>query len=173
VLIGASRLAGIEVDPAELLRFAASLGADVPFCLGDDGPKRMRGIGDDLERVTLPPYAVVIATPPFGCSTEAVYRAWDTLGGPVGQTVDIDGLPPLRNDLERAAHAVEPRLAAFKVLVEHAAGAPALLAGSGSSYAMLFRSNEEAQAARARISEVVEGQIVVGHTIDACVRIVS
>jgi hypothetical protein len=38
---------------------------------------------------------------------------------------------------------------------------------------MLFRSNEEAQAARARISEVVEGQIVVGHTIDACARIVS
>jgi 4-diphosphocytidyl-2-C-methyl-D-erythritol kinase len=115
----------------------------------------------------------VIATPPFSCSTEAVYRAWDTLGGPVGESVEIDGLPPLRNDLERAAHAVEPRLAAFKVLVEHAAGAPALLAGSGSSYALLFATAAEAEAARARISEVVEGQIVVGRTIDACVRIVS
>jgi hypothetical protein len=31
----------------------------------------------------------------------------------------------------------------------------------------------EAIAARARISEVVEGQIVAGRTIDACVKIVS
>jgi 4-diphosphocytidyl-2-C-methyl-D-erythritol kinase len=116
---------------------------------------------------------VVVATPPFGCSTAAVYRAWDTLGGPVGETVEIQGLPPLRNDLERAAHAVEPRLAAFKVLIEHAAGAPALLAGSGSSYALLFATHEEADEAAARIAEVVEGQVVVGHTIDACVRIVA
>jgi 4-diphosphocytidyl-2C-methyl-D-erythritol kinase len=126
-----------------------------------------------LERVMLPELSVVIATPPFGCSTVAVYRAWDTLGGPEGETVNVEGLPPLRNDLERAAHAVEPRLAAFKVLVEHAAGAPALLAGSGSSYALLFHSDEEAEAARARIREVVEGHIVVGHTINAGVRIVS
>ncbi|HTK15731.1 MAG TPA: 16S rRNA (adenine(1518)-N(6)/adenine(1519)-N(6))-dimethyltransferase RsmA [Acidimicrobiia bacterium] len=173
VLIGAPRLAGIDVDSGDLDRFAASLGADVPFCLAAAGPMRVRGIGDDLARVTLPPFAVVIATPPFGCSTEAVYRAWDTLGGPVGDNVEIDGLPPLRNDLERAAHAVEPRLAAFKVLVEHAAGSPALLAGSGSSYALLFATTAEAEAARARIGEVVEGHIVVGHTIDACVRIVS
>jgi len=109
----------------------------------------------------------VIATPPFGCPTEAVYRAWDTLGGPVGETVDIPGLPPLRNDLERAAHAVEPRLAAFKVLVEHAAGRPAILAGSGSSYAVLFETEAEALEARALIAEVVEGQIVVGRTIES------
>jgi 4-diphosphocytidyl-2-C-methyl-D-erythritol kinase len=173
VLIGAPKLAGIEIDPDELERFAASLGADVPFCLSGGGPMRVRGIGDELARVTLPKFSVVIATPPFECSTEAVYRAWDTLGGPEGETVEISGLPPLRNDLERAAHAVEPRLAAFKVFVEHAAHAPALLAGSGSSYAVLFRTDEEAEAARARISEVVEGHIVVGHTIDACVRIVT
>src|SRR6185369_4534918 len=150
----------------------ASLGADVPFCLRG-GSMRVRGIGDELARVTLPSYAVVIATPPFGCETAAVYRAWDTLGGPVGEIVDIDGLPPLRNDLERAAHAVEPRLAAFKVLVEHAAGTPALLAGSGSSYALLFRTDAEAEAAQARIADVVEGQIVVGRTAEAGVRLVS
>jgi 16S rRNA (adenine1518-N6/adenine1519-N6)-dimethyltransferase len=173
VLIGAPKLAGIDVDAADLARFAAALGADVPFCLSAGGAMRMRGIGNELEPAPVPSFAVVIATPPFGCETAAVYRAWDTLGGPVGETVEIEGLPPLRNDLERAAHAVEPRLAAFKVLIQHAAGAPALLAGSGSSYALLFATVEEAEEARARISEVVQGQIVVGHTIDACVRIVS
>jgi 4-diphosphocytidyl-2C-methyl-D-erythritol kinase len=173
VLVGAPRLAGFDVAADDLERIAASLGADVPFCLRSAGPMRVRGIGDQLARVTLPSYAVVIATPPFGCSTAAVYRAWDTLGGPEGETIDVDGLPPLRNDLERAAHAVEPRLAAFKVLVEHAARAPAILAGSGSSYALLFRTDAEADAARARIAEMVEGQVVVGRTIDAGVRIVS
>src|SRR4029078_1156068 len=128
VLVGAPLWAVFRVAADELERLAVSLGADVPFCLRGGGPMRVRGIGDQLARVTLPSYCVVIATPTFGCSTAAVYRAWDTLGGPEGESIDVDGLPPLRNDLERAAHAVEPRLAAFKVLVEHAAGAPVILA---------------------------------------------
>ena len=37
----------------------------------------------------------------------------------------------------------EPRLAAFKAPVEHAAGAPALLAGSGSSYAVIVRTEAD------------------------------
>ena len=49
----------------------------------------------------------------FACSTADVYRAWDALGGPHAEP----------NDLEPAAHHVEPRLAAFKAAVEAAAGA--------------------------------------------------
>ena len=173
VLLGAPVLGGFEVAPADLDRVAVALGADVPVCLRGAGATRVRGIGGDLEPVTLPSFAVVIATPPFGCETAAVYRAWDTLGGPVGETVEIDGLPPLRNDLERAAHTVEPRLAAFKVLLEHAAGVPAILAGSGSSYALLFATDEGAEAARARVAEVVEGQIVIGRTVGAGVRLAT
>ena len=112
----------------------------------------------------------MVATPPFGCTTADVYRAWDELGGPDGRTVEIDGLPPLRNDLEPAAHHVEPRLSAFKDSVQRAAGAPALLAGSGSSYAVVYRDHTEAEAARARISEVVGGQVVVGRTVKFGVR---
>jgi 4-diphosphocytidyl-2-C-methyl-D-erythritol kinase len=142
----------------------------VPFCLRSGGAMRVRGVGDDLARVILPDLAVVIATPPYGCVTADVYRAWDALGGPVGPTVEIDGLPPLRNDLEPAAHHVEPRLVAFKAAIERAAAAPALLAGSGSSYAVITRSDADAEAARARIAEAVEAQVVVGRTMDAGVR---
>jgi 4-diphosphocytidyl-2-C-methyl-D-erythritol kinase len=131
---------------------------------------RVRGIGEDLEPVNLPDLAVVIATPPFRCATADVYRAWDELGGPLGNTVAIDGLPPLRNDLEPAAHHVEPRLAAFKAAVERAAGAPAVLAGSGSSYAVVFSNIGAAEDARARIAETLDGQVVVGLTVDAGVR---
>jgi len=161
----AAVLVALDADPG----LASALGADVPFCL-TGGAMRMTGIGEDLEPVNLPDLAIVIATPPFGCATADVYRAWDELGGPLGNTVAIEGLPPLRNDLEPAAHHVEPRLALFKAAVERAAGAPALLAGSGSSYAVVFRDIAAAEGARARIAETLDGQVVVGLTVDAGVR---
>ena len=170
VLVGAPKVTGTDVHSLEVERIAATLGADVPFCLSRGGAMRMRGVGEDLEPVNLPDLAVVIATPPFGCATAAVYRAWDELGGPLGNTVAVEGLPPLRNDLEPAAQHVEPRLVAYKAAVERAAGAPALLAGSGSSYAVVFGNIAAAEEGRARIAEAVAGQVVVGLTVDAGVR---
>lgn len=170
VLAAAPAVAGVDLQRFDLDAIAATLGADVPFSLRSAGAMRVRGVGDELARVILPELSVVIATPPFGCATVDVYRAWDDLGGPVGDTVDIDGLPPLRNDLEPAAHHVEPRLVAFKAAVEDAAGKPAILAGSGSSYAVIVRTDAEAQTTRARIADAVDGQVVVGHTVDAGVR---
>ena len=127
-------LGGGSSDAAAVLRLlgadealGAQLGADVPFCMRG-GAARVRGIGDVLEPIEVPAHHVVIATPRFQCFTVEVYRAWDELGGPHHDV----------NDLEPAAHHVEPRLAEFKRQVEAAAGAPAILAGSGSSYAVLF-----------------------------------
>jgi 4-diphosphocytidyl-2-C-methyl-D-erythritol kinase len=171
VLVGAPHVAGLDLHYFEVERIAAALGADVPFCVSPGGAMQMRGIGDDLEPVNLPDLAVVVATPPFGCATADVYRAWDELGGPVGTTVAIEGLPPLRNDLEPAAHHVEPRLAAFKAAVERAAGRPALLAGSGSSYAVVFSNIAAAEEARARIADTVGGQVTAGRTVEAGVRL--
>ena len=104
----------------------------------------------------------------YGLFALLVWRAF--LGGPTGTTVTVEGLPPLRNDLEPAAQHVEPRLVAFKAAVERAGGAPALLAGSGSSYAVVFGTIAAAEEARTRIAEAVAGQVVVGLTVDAGVR---
>ena len=54
---------------------------------------------------------------------------------------------------------VEPRLVEFKRDVEEAAGAPAILAGSGSSYAVVFSQRSDAHAARARVAAAVEGSV--------------
>ena len=132
----------------------------------------MRGIGDDLERGEAADLAVVIATPPFGCATVDVYRGVGRRSAVrEGETVEIDGLPPLRNDLEPAAHHVEPRLAAFKAAVERAAGRAR--AARGQRLVVRGRvpvRRRRPSGARARIAEVVEGQIVVGRTVDAGVR---
>ncbi len=125
-------LGGGSADAAAVLRWAgyddlvgaAGLGADVAFCLVN-GRARVGGIGEEV--TPLPPveriYTLLI--PPFGCSTVAVYRAWDRLGGPRGDN---------GNDLEAAALDVEPRLAEWRDALQAATGLRPRLAGSGSSW---------------------------------------
>ncbi len=57
-------------------------------------------------------------------STPAVYRAWDELGGPTGHV----------NDLEPAAIAVVPALAAWRDRIESVTGTTPTLAGSGATW---------------------------------------
>ena len=125
-------LGGGSADAAAVLRWAGCfdpqlalrLGADVPFCLLGGACARVRGVGEALE--PLPPQGgtYTLLTPPFGCSTPAVYRAWDDLGGPHHPD----------NDLEPAALEVEPRLAAWRDRLEAATGRKPKLAGSGSTW---------------------------------------
>jgi 4-diphosphocytidyl-2C-methyl-D-erythritol kinase len=117
----------------------------------------VRGIGDLLEPAEVAPGWVVIATPTFPCATPDVYRAWDEHGGP-----HVDP-----NDLEPAAMHVEPRLIAFKAAVERAAGADAFLAGSGSTYAVAFEHNVDAERARARVADAIDGHVWVGEIVVA------
>ena len=106
------------------LEIAASLGADVPFCL-HGGRARATGIGEVLAPLPYEPRAVTLAMPPFGCSTPAVYAAWDALGGPRAAGP---------NDLEPAALRVEPRLARWRDALGDATGETPVLAGSGSTW---------------------------------------
>ena len=163
---------GGQLD-VDLSAIATTLGADVPFCL-DGGAARMRGVGELLEPADVPPLSVVIATPPFGCATADVYRTWDVLGGPSGRGVDpgIAGIGALVNDLEPAAHHIEPRLATFRDAVERAVERTPILAGSGSSYAVLFEDAGDADDARARLEGTVEGSVFVGRTTDTGVALV-
>ncbi|MDQ1506215.1 MAG: 4-diphosphocytidyl-2-C-methyl-D-erythritol kinase [Actinomycetota bacterium] len=96
--------------------------------------------------------SLVVAVPPFGLATPTVYRAWDELGGPSSaRPVPLPeglaglGLPDeMVNDLEPAAERVEPRLRPFREALEALAGAPALLAGSGSAYVVAVASAAQA-----------------------------
>lgn len=128
-------LGGGSADAGAVLRWAgvtdleaaARLGADVPFCVVG-GRARVRGVGEQVDPL---PFAGVegraytLLTPPFGVSTQLVYRAWDQLGG-----VGSDG----PNDLEAGALRVEPRLAAWRDRLGAATGETPVLAGSGSTW---------------------------------------
>ena len=113
-------LGGGSADAAAVLRWAgiedptlgARLGADVPFCV-HGGRARVTGIGEVLEPLPSQDRTFTVLTPPFGCSTPAVYQAWDRLGGPTAAGP---------NDLEPAALAVEPRLAEWRDRLGEATG---------------------------------------------------
>lgn len=154
-------LGGGSSDAAAVLRglgaerFAAELGSDVPFCVRG-GAAWVRGRGEVLEPVSMPgSLAVVIAVPAFGLRTPAVYRAWDELGGPRARREVATPAPVahlldrLANDLEPAAEHVEARLVGFRQEVEAHVGVPALLAGSGSAYAVVLAGDEAARAGEA------------------------
>jgi 4-diphosphocytidyl-2-C-methyl-D-erythritol kinase len=154
--------------PERLEKVAAELGSDVPFCL-HGRPAWMRGRGEILDPVELTePPAVLIAKPPFALATPAVYRAWDELGGPRSPR----RLPPppelahlvdeLVNDLEPAAEHVAPELPAFREAFEAAAGAPALLAGSGSACWIPVADREAGRAAAARVEGALGVPAYVG-----------
>lgn len=125
-------LGGGSADAAAILRWAeygdlvgaASIGADVAFCLVG-GRAHVRGIGELVEPLPFAARTYTLLTPPFGCSTPAVYAKWDELGGPYGAH---------GNDLEPAALAVEPRLEEARDALAAATGARPRLAGSGSTW---------------------------------------
>lgn len=132
---------------------AAKLGSDVPFALGGR-PAFMRGRGERLEPAShVGVLHLVIATPPFGCATPAVYRAWDELGAPRSDRVlDSDlVVGGLRNDLEPAALVVAPELASFREALAAATQLPPILLGSGSSYAVIVEDADTAAAIASRV----------------------
>ncbi len=125
-------LGGGSSDAAAILRWAdyddersaATIGADVAFCLRG-GRARVTGIGEVIEELEYVERTYTLLTPPFGCSTIEVYRAWDDLGGPKGD---------FGNDLEPAAMVVAPDLAQYRDYLAEVSGERPRLAGSGSTW---------------------------------------
>ena len=108
------------VTDDEINEIASSVGADVPlFLVG--GTILMSGYGEVIEsQPGLTGLAVAVAVPDFSLSTADVYRRWDGMEGPIGETAGEGLLPPqlrggmpIRNDLTPAAIDLEPMLGDF------------------------------------------------------------
>ena len=154
-LRGLCRLWQLELPPADLLPLALELGADVPVCLLGR-PARMRGIGERIEPIELPPLDLVLANP-----NQAVPTAQAFAGvGPIGPACGPDRPMPtdragmlawLRrrgNDLEAPARRLAPAIAE---VIEALSGQPgcrlARMSGSGATCFGVF--DDAPAAARA------------------------
>ncbi len=146
------RLADARLDGAKLL----SLGADLPVCLAGRA-SRMRGIGEAVEPVALPPLAAVLVHPGLAVPTGAVFRALARADGaghdglPDGDAATWLGwLAAQRNDLEPAARSVAPGIGGVLDAIRATGAAVARMSGSGATCFGLYAGATEARrAARA------------------------
>lgn len=160
-------LGGGSADAAAVLRWAechdlevaASLGADVPFCVVG-GRARVRGVGERIEPLPPEDRTFLLLLPPLSVDTAAVYRAWDEGHRPSAAAASESA----GNDLERAALAVAPELAAWRDALAEVTGSRPVLAGSGAAWFV----ETDAQSARVVGDRLVvdgrRGSLLVVHT---------
>ncbi|MFC3060514.1 4-(cytidine 5'-diphospho)-2-C-methyl-D-erythritol kinase [Paenirhodobacter populi] len=168
----ASGIGGGSSDAAAMLRGLAllrgaslpedrglELGADVPMCL-DPRPARVRGIGEDITPVTLPPLPAVLVNPRGSVPTPAVFKALTERDNPPMATIPgfastadcIDWLAGQRNDLEPPAKAIAPGIAAALSALATLPGCRlARMSGSGATCFGLFATLTEAETALTRL----------------------
>ncbi len=133
---------------------APSVGSDVPLFL-TGGTVAVSGVGDQIaSEPPLSGFSIAVAVPPFEIATADVYRKWDDLEGPIGETIDPGSLPPalrdgipIRNDLTPAAVHLVPELADFMADLRSTWGGPVAMTGSGSACFAFFSDLSEASDA--------------------------
>lgn len=151
----ASGIGGGSADAAATLRLLArlwdrplppppvlaGLGADVPACVRGRAC-RMRGIGEALEPVALPPFWLVLVNPGVPVATPTVFAALARRDNPPMQEpvafADADALAGWlacqRNDLEAAATAIAPEIGGVLAALAATPGCRlARMSGSGAT----------------------------------------
>ncbi len=142
----------------------AGLGADLPVCLLARSA-RMRGIGEDLTPVAVPPLPAVLVNPGVAVPTPQVFAALQHRdGAPMpdlprfGDVVDCAGwLAGQRNDLEAPARALVPEIGEVLAALKQAGALLARMSGSGATCFGLFPDRQAAVRAAAGIEQAVPG----------------
>jgi 4-diphosphocytidyl-2-C-methyl-D-erythritol kinase len=140
-----ARLHGVDPRDPRLHAVAATLGADVPACLG--GRTTLgTGRGDVLAALAgLGGTPVLLVNPRVGVSTGAVFAAWDGIdrggidSGGGGDGALLERARAGRNDLEPAARGLAPVIGDVRAVLDAAPGTLlSRMSGSGATCFALF-----------------------------------
>ncbi|AKS47454.1 4-diphosphocytidyl-2-C-methyl-D-erythritol kinase [Octadecabacter temperatus] len=149
-----SRLWDIPIPDAETI---LALGADVPVCMTSE-LTRMRGIGDELEKLgPAPMLDIVLVNPNVGVSTATVFNGLGSKSNasmsndmPDPFDIDewIDWLARQRNDLQTPALAAAPVINDVLAALSAQRGCElARMSGSGATCFALFEDSDAQDAA--------------------------
>lgn len=162
VLFGINRLFGLGLGKDELMKIGVTLGADVPYCILRH-TALSEGIGEILTPVDpLPDCHILIAKPPFGVSTKAVYQNLILDGKTIHP--DIDGMKDalkrqdlkgvvshMGNVLESVTAEKYPVINEIKRQMISYGAMGALMSGSGPTVFGIFENEEDAHRAAREI----------------------
>ncbi|MGI9389911.1 MAG: 4-(cytidine 5'-diphospho)-2-C-methyl-D-erythritol kinase [Boseongicola sp.] len=124
----------------------AMLGADLPICL-HGGPARMRGIGEQLQSLSLPRVFAVLVNPRIESLTRKVFSVLDRKeNAPMGDIPEGGSAQELcawlrdqRNDLEEPAIRLHPEIGDVLKSLSHTDGRLCVrMSGSGATCFALF-----------------------------------
>ncbi len=159
-LRGLARLWEIGLPADDLQPLAATIGADVPVCLGSR-PARMEGTGERLTPFDLPePLPMLLVNPGIPVSTADVFGALEAMSGERSRAVPgSDGAAGWRrglaegvNDLQAPAMRIAPVIGQVLKTVGALLGCTlARMSGSGATCFGLFEDGPSLERAAAHI----------------------
>ena len=164
VLYGMNKLFDLGISRKTLAEIGLTLGSDVPYCLMR-GTALAEGRGEILTRLPSCPKAwVVLAKPPMGLSTAAVYKAIDRakeIYHPNTEAVieaikdkDLHRMARnLSNVLETVSMEMCPMVGEIKRRFMETGAIGSLMSGSGPTVYGLFESRKIAQSSAETIKE--------------------
>lgn len=142
-----SLMFGLGLSSQELQHYAAKLGADCPYFIGNQ-PSLATGIGDQLTPISLDlgKYYFALVKPPFGVNTALAYKAIrpskhqtsikDIMLQPVETWKEC-----LNNDFETPVFKMFPEIASVKRSLYELGALYASMSGSGSSVYGIFQES--------------------------------
>jgi 4-diphosphocytidyl-2-C-methyl-D-erythritol kinase len=158
-LRGLMRLWQAELPSETLQQIALKLGADVPMCLAS-APLRARGIGEAIERATMPSVPLVLVNPLKPVSTPEIFRNLTRRDNPpIGEMATANdtaswmrSLSALRNDLQPPAEALVPEIAEACDLLRQSLAGFVRMSGSGATCFGLYETEAAAMKAALALS---------------------
>ncbi len=172
-LIGINKLYNLLMSNNELMEMALSLGADVPFFIGD-GACRVRGVGEVIEPISIGKQIhFTLIKPKASLSTPMVFNEYDKLcevskndcSNLISNLVDgnIEKLQ-IHNDLQEPAIRMCPEILDEINYLKKAGALSAIMTGSGSCVFGVFVSKQKSIDA----TNMYKGKSKIFSTTVAC-----
>jgi 4-diphosphocytidyl-2-C-methyl-D-erythritol kinase len=174
-LLALNRLWQTGLSKDDLANLSADIGSDIPFFFQTPAAW-CTGRGEIVEPLTIPaPLHFVLLCPSFGLATAAVYKNVAIPPKPVsGDDIklalakgDVDSIGQLmHNRLQRAAEAMEPRVAELARTLAESSPAGCLMSGSGSTLFALARSAEDGERIATAIrAKAIDCRVIVTRSL--------
>ena len=137
------QLLGLEFSNREMLELGLTIGADVPFFLGE-GSAIATGIGEKLEKVKLPDLWYVLIYPNFEVSTRRAYQNFELTKNRFHLKIQKFLTTPggishiLHNDLERVVSTTFPEIELMETMLRSSGAMGTMVTGSGPTVFGLY-----------------------------------